>query len=192
MQSEPLAIDLFCGHCEIPLGNCRPDKKFCSTKCAQRVRYGRAKFPFDRKCKVCETEFVCSNRHDANRRYCSRTCSKRAYTKGIGVWNRLHPDRLIVHRTTRVKKNPDVWKEQARSERRRILELLGGACVVCGVSNPHWLHVDYIPTCRGEPFRHPRTLKFTRENLALFRILCANHHYELTLTGKIEGTEIVQ
>ena len=30
------------------------------------------------------------------------------------------------------------------------------------------------------------------KSVEIFRILCANHHYELTLTGKIEGTDIVQ
>lgn len=63
---------------------------------------------------------------------------------------------------------------------------------MCGVDNPFWLHVDYIPTSRGEQYRHPRHFKYVSEHLDDFRILCANHHYELTLTGRIEGTDITQ
>lgn len=108
------------------------------------------------------------------------------------TWHRLHPERVKeYHRTSKVRR-PYVWRDRRRADRATILELLGGKCLVCGVVNPLWLHVDYIPTTKNERYRHSRTLKFTRENLTLFRILCANHHYELTLTGKIEGTDIVQ
>jgi hypothetical protein len=54
------------------------------------------------------------------------------------------------------------------------------------------LHVDYIPTMRGSKFRHPRHLRWVMDHIQDFRILCANHHYELTLTGQIEGTDITQ
>lgn len=170
----------------------RSDKKYCNHRCAQRHKNGRQTMPFERSCLVCEAKFVVAKPGEANRKYCSQPCAKRAYAKGIGIWHKLHPERAGHYRSQRVKKNADIWKEQARSERRRILEALGGQCVVCGVDNLVWLHVDYIPTTKGQPYRHPRTLKFTLANLNLFRILCANHHYELTLTGKIKGTEIVQ
>jgi hypothetical protein len=38
----------------------------------------------------------------------------------------------------------------------------------------------------------PRLLAYIRKNKDNFRLLCANHHYELTLTGMIEGTDITQ
>jgi hypothetical protein len=190
-QWAPLAIDLFCGHCRAPI-NGRADKKYCNPRCAQRHKNGRLTMPFIRKCLVCGADIVIAKSGDANRKYCSQNCAKRAYAKGISVWNKLHPERVGHYRAQRVKKNADVWKEQSRSERKRILAALGGKCIVCEVANPSWLHVDYIPTSKGQPFRHPRTLRFTLSNLKLFRILCANHHYELTLTGKIEGTDIVQ
>jgi len=41
-------------------------------------------------------------------------------------------------------------------------------------------------------YRHPRHLGFVMANLDAFRLLCANHHYELTLTGAIAGTDITQ
>jgi hypothetical protein len=189
---QPLCIDLCCGYCGIDMRGCRRDKKFCSAKCAQRSRNGHQKMPFNRNCRVCEHEFLVVTNADANRKYCSNNCAKRAYAKGIGIWKKLNPERVKQYQLERVKRNADVWKDQARSERRRILEMLGGKCIVCGVTNISWLHVDYIPTCRGRIYRHPRTLKYTAQNLHLFRLLCANHHYELTLTGKIEGTEIVQ
>ena len=146
----------------------------------------------EEKRKACDSCVLITKPGDANRRYCSQNCAKRAYAKGIGIWREIHKDKVQHYRENRVKKNADLWKDQARSERRRILEALGGKCVVCGATNVFWLHVDYIPTTKGQKYRHSRTLKFTLENLSLFRILCANHHYELTLTGKIEGTDIVQ
>jgi len=89
-------------------------------------------------------------------------------------------------------KDPLVWKKQHRATRMKILNLLGAKCVVCGVENPLWLHVDFIPTQRNEQYRHPRHLAFVRRNPDLFRVLCANHHYELTLSGAIEGSDITQ
>lgn len=190
-MNQPLAIDLFCGHCQAPLVG-RSDKKYCNPRCAQRHKNGRQEMPFVRPCQVCQADVLIAKPGDANRRYCSQNCAKKAYAKGVGIWHKLHPGKMKEYRERRVKKNAEVWKQQAASERRRILEFLGGQCIVCGVTNPVWLHVDYIPTTKGERYRHPRTLKFTLANPDLFRILCANHHYELTLTGKIEGTDIVQ
>jgi hypothetical protein len=92
----------------------------------------------------------------------------------------------------RTARNPGMWAGKARAERLEEIRLLGGGCAVCGVTNPSWLHVDYIPTTNGKPYRHPRHLKYVREHLGDFRLLCANHHYELTLTGKIAGTTITQ
>lgn len=188
---RPLAIDLFCGYCRASISG-RSDKKYCNPRCAQRDRNNRQQMPFVRQCRVCQSEVTIAQPGDANRRYCSQKCAKRAYAKGIGIWKQLHPERLKEYGCERVKKNADLWKEKARLERKRILEALGGKCIVCEVANPVWLHVDYVPTTKGQPYRHSRTLKFTLDNLNLFRILCANHHYELTLTGRIEGTDIVQ
>ena len=98
--------------------------------------------------------------------------------------DRIHKGRAV--------KNPGMWREKHRAERSQAIALLGGGCVVCGVTNPNWLHIDYVPTTNGKPYRHPRHLKFIREHEADFRLLCANHHYELTLTGKIAGTPITQ
>ena len=44
----------------------------------------------------------------------------------------------------------------------------------------------------GTGFRHPRHKKWVLDNIKDFRLLCANHHYELTLSGKIKGTNIKQ
>jgi hypothetical protein len=188
---KPLAVDLYCGYCRKAIQG-RSDKRYCNARCAQRDRNGRQQMPFIRKCRVCNGDVLISKPGDANRKYCSQRCAKKAYAKGVGIWNELNRGKIRIYRENRVKKNAEVWKQQARSERRRILESLGGRCIVCRVNNPSWLHVDYIPTTRREAYRHSRTLKFTLANLHLFRILCANHHYELTLTGRIKGTSIVQ
>ena len=181
-----------CLHCGKPLGESRSDKKFCSTRCYQRHWHDRPPFPYQRECRTCSTPFTVAERADANRQYCSQKCAKEAARKGSITWGRLHPERQATYRATRIKKNPTLWRDKRREERRRILEILGSKCLACGAINPNWLHVDYVPTTRHERYRHSRTLKFTLEHPDLFRILCANHHYELTLTGKIEGTNIVQ
>lgn len=96
------------------------------------------------------------------------------------------------YRRTYLAKNPGLYREKARRERAESIRLLGGCCCVCGVTNPNWLHVDYVPTNKASPHRHPRHLAFIKRHLTDFRLLCANHHYELTLTGRIEGTDITQ
>lgn len=99
---------------------------------------------------------------------------------------------MAPYNAARVAKNPGANRDTYPSNRAAIIDLLGGRCIVCGVANPNWLHVDFIPTTRNTPYRHPRHLKYVKEHLDLFRLLCANHHYELTLTRKIEGTDITQ
>jgi hypothetical protein len=170
----------------------RSDKQFCSTACYQRHWYKRLPFPYERQCKACGAPFIVQARADANRQYCRKECAVLAFRKGSQVWIRLHPEKYKEYNNNRLAKNSDYWRDQARSERRRIIDMLGGKCVVCGVTNPVWLHVDYIPTCKGDRFRHSKALKFVASHVHLFRILCANHHTELTITGKIEGTDIVQ
>jgi hypothetical protein len=96
------------------------------------------------------------------------------------------------YNANRVAKDPEVWKRTAAGRRVQMLEMLGGKCVVCGVSNPLWLHMDYISGSRGLKYRHPRHIAYVRQHLDEFRVLCANHHYELTLSGAIEGTAITQ
>lgn len=197
LEAKPLAIDLYCGmerkcqHCGADVVG-RPDKRFCSSSCYQRHWYNRPPFPYDRKCRCCEKPFVVSERADANRQYCSQACARLAARKGSVVWLRLHPEKHAEYSRNAKNKNPHVWRDRRRRDRATILEILGGKCLVCGVDNPSWLHVDYIPTTKNERYRHSRTLKFVRANITLFRVLCANHHYELTLTGRIDGTDIVQ
>jgi hypothetical protein len=129
---------------------------------------------------------------DANRRHCSKECAKNHNAKRVKAWQTEHPETLVKYRQNYLAKNPSHNRDRWNERRGRILKLLGGECVVCGVSNPYWLHVDFIPTGRNSQYRHPRHYKYVSENLDLFRVLCANHHYELTLTGAIEGTSITQ
>jgi hypothetical protein len=96
------------------------------------------------------------------------------------------------YNANRVTKDPEVWRRKQSSERDHIVAMLGGRCVVCGVNNPLWLHVDYIAGSRGLKYRHPRHIAYVRDHQDEFRVLCANHHYELTLSGRIEGTNITQ
>lgn len=178
-----------CKTCNGGLEGKRPDAFYCSVHCYDI----RKRCPDrERPCKQCSAKFPVANRSDANRRYCSQSCAKKANTKIAAGWRQDRPGYMREYNATRIAKNPDVWVEKSRQNRREALALLGDKCIVCAAKNPNWLHIDYIPTTRNTPYRHSRGVAYIRRHLHLFRILCANHHYELTLTGRIEGTDITQ
>lgn len=178
-----------CQHCGIQFETQRSTRKFCSRACSNRAGWVVTKA---RTCRHCGTEFTVNGIKDANRQHCSKECAKNHNAKRIRDWQKENPHAMAGYNRRREAKNPGVWRDKHRSHRERIIELLGGACVVCGVTNPHWLHVDYIPTCREARYRHPRHYAYVSQHIEDFRLLCANHHYELTLTGAIEGTSITQ
>lgn len=178
-----------CQHCGKVFESQRVTRKFCSRSCSG---YAVWVVESSRNCRECGKPFPVRSRGDANRQHCSKACAKKHNAKSIKAWKDTHPDYMPTYQKQRSVKNPGMWKEKARRERAEILKILGGCCIVCGVENPNWLHVDYIPTTRDTPYRHPRNLAYIRANREMFRILCANHHYELTLTGRIEGTDITQ
>jgi hypothetical protein len=178
-----------CQHCGASFQAQRRTRKFCSPSCSNRAAWKVTKM---RKCRHCDKEFTVNGVGDANRQHCSKECAKNHNAKRIRAWQAEHPESRKVYRANQLAKNPDLDRSRWRHRRGRIIELLGGECIVCGVTNPHWLHVDFIPTGRNSQFRHPRHFKYVSENRELFRLLCANHHYELTLTGQIEGTDITQ
>jgi endogenous inhibitor of DNA gyrase (YacG/DUF329 family) len=180
---------IICLYCGERVEAKRPNrKKFCSNRCAQRFAKN---LPSKRECKICGREFKIV-KGGQNRKYCSEKCSKKAYTKQTLAWHERNPNSMKKYNKKRKAKNPGVWREKYRRERAEAIKMLGGKCIVCGASNPNWLHIDYKPTTIDKPYRHPRHLKYIKEHIIEFRILCANHHYELTLTGKIEGTSITQ
>jgi hypothetical protein len=148
--------------------------------------------PKMRHCRECEAEFEVKERADANRQHCSKQCAKRHNYKTIKGWMEDHPGAMKKYNANRLAKNPGAYRDKSRADRRKIIEILGGACIVCGVTNQAWLHADFIQTTRELRYRHPRHLAYIRRHPEQFRLLCANHHYELTLTGRIEGTDIVQ
>ncbi len=185
----PMSFTIKCEYCGKEVEAQRKTKRFCSTACEQRQRRD---FPKERACRHCGKMFPVITRADANRQHCSKECAKNHNRKLIKAWNEEHPEAMKKYNANRVKKNPSTYQVGKRQERLEMIRLLGGKCIVCGVDNPYWLHIDYIPTTRNERYRHPRHLRYVREHLDKFRLLCANHHYELTLTGHIEGTDIWQ
>jgi len=178
-----------CQHCGIEFETQRSTRKFCSRSCSNRSAWVVVKL---RSCRHCGKEFLVTGTGDCNRQHCSKECAKNHNAKRISTWQADHPETRQTYRANQLTKEPDYERKGYQSRRGRILELLGGQCVVCGVTNPSWLHVDYIPTGRDSKYRHPRHYRYVSENAHLFRVLCANHHYELTLTGRIEGTSITQ
>lgn len=145
-----------------------------------------------RECRHCGQSFEISGAGDANRQHCSKQCAKKHNAKRVKDWRADHPEVMSTYNANRLAKDPDAWRSKNRLERERIITLLGGACVVCGVTKMVWLHVDFIPTTRQARYRHPRHYAWVSKHRDLFRVLCANHHYELTLTGRIEGSDITQ
>lgn len=178
-----------CQHCGTEFQSQRRTRKFCSTSCSSRAAWVVTK---TRTCRHCGKDFIVTGAGDANRQYCSKQCAKKHNAKRIRDWQSEHPEMSSVYRQNQLAKNPGYERKLADARRQKILALLGGACAVCGVTNPYWLHVDFIPTTRGEQYRHPRHYAYVSRHQELFRVLCANHHYELTLTGKIEGSGITQ
>lgn len=184
-----MTTTITCHHCGKVFESQRSTRKFCSRACANRSAWAKEKI---RNCSYCGKPFALKSAADANRQHCSKECAKNHNRKRIKTWQEERPGIMKKYNANRVAKNPGVYQQQKRQERLEMIALLGGKCIVCGVDNPYWLHIDYIPTTRNEQYRHPRHLKYVREHLDKFRLLCANHHYELTLTGHIEGTDIWQ
>lgn len=176
-------------YCKTRVETERRTRKYCSKDCERKQRTG---YPRSRACRHCGTEFQVLGRGDANRRHCSKQCAKNHNAKKVWDWQQANPEAMRQYSADWRQRNPDYYKRAGAARRRSMLDLLGGVCVVCGAANPAWLHVDYVHGSRGLRFRHPRHLAYIAEHLEDFRILCANHHYELTLTGHIEGTAITQ
>lgn len=164
-------------------------RRFCSIICQQR---SHAPGPREKTCRHCGENFLASGPAECNRQYCSKRCARSHVEKRVAGWSKANAAGIQTRKRERIAKIPGFHAEKAKEKRAAVLALLGGRCVVCAVDNPSWLHVDYIPGTRGSRHRHPRHLAFVRSHHTEFRILCANHHYELTLTGRIEGTEIGQ
>lgn len=181
-----------CAYCGKETEATRSDKRFCSDNCGRSYRVHQNAKPKSRICAQCGIVFRLKSRGDNARKYCSRQCAKIAESKQISTWHYENPDSMKTYNQNRAQKDPQVWRRKSKLGREEALELLGGKCLVCGVDNPNWLHIDYIPSSRGLKYRHPRHIAYIKNHLDEFRILCANHHYELTITGKIEGTGITQ
>ncbi|HEY0108283.1 MAG TPA: hypothetical protein VGB67_01580 [Fibrella sp.] len=143
----------------------------------------------DRVCVICSKEYKAVS---PLQKTCSKDCRDINNAPRHQRFKEKHPEAMKVYNANRVTKDPLIWRRKLETDRIKILQELGGKCIVCGVTNKNWLHVDYIPTMVGTGMRHPRHLKWVLEHKEDFRILCANHHYELTITGKIEGTNITQ
>ena len=179
-----------CLYCGKEVEAIRPTrKKFCSLRCNFRYIHHLSS---ERQCKLCGKTFPLVDASDNNRRYCSQACEKKAITKNTKAWWDAHPEANAIYQQRYLAKTPGAYRDKARRDRLEAIRILGGKCIICGGSNPSWLHVDYIPTTNGKPYRHPRHLKYIKDHISDFRLLCANHHYELTLTGKIVGTMITQ
>lgn len=158
----------------------------------RKSEYKRAQPVLKNPNRVC---IICENNYKAVaplQKTCSETCRKTKNKAAQEKFKLRNPDKNKEYYKNRVKKNPNVWKEKNAKERLIIINALGGKCIVCGHNNKLHLHADYIPTMIGTGYRHPTHKRWVLDHIEDFRLLCANHHYELTITGKIEGTNIKQ
>lgn len=157
-------------------------------------RYKREQPTIKNPDRIC---IICSKPYKAvapKQKTCSLECRVKYYSSLTKNFHERNPDAMKQYNKNRVAKNPNVWKDKSKAERNEIISKLGGRCCVpkCATRNPLHFHIDYKPTMRGTGLRHPRHKRWVLDNIKKFRLICANHHYELTITGKIEGTKIVQ
>ena len=143
----------------------------------------------DRVCTICNKNYKAVA---PLQKTCSEDCRNIKNKKLKESYGTKYTDRKKKYAENRMKKNPNIWKDKYRRERLEVIKALGSKCKACGHSNVIHLHIDYIPTMIGTGQRHPRHKKWFMDNLKDLRLLCANHHYELTTTGAIEGTSIKQ
>src|SRR3989304_5562016 len=102
-------ITTTCLSCGAEIVCLRRSKKWCSQKCYIRYKTG---YPKIRKCLDCGTEFqILTQRADANRKYCSDRCSKRANNRRTKQWIGNHPDAIVNYQSKRIEKYPGMWKE---------------------------------------------------------------------------------
>lgn len=145
----------------------------------------------DRICTICNSPYIAVS---TLQKTCSKVCRRKKDDASRVRFHKKNPEIRDVYYKNTINKNPNLHKERRLKERTEIIRLLGGRCFVdyCNVENPYHLHADYVPTMKGTGYRHPRHIRWIRDNINDFRLLCANHHYELTITGRIENTDIIQ
>lgn len=138
---------------------------------------------------------ICGEEYEAVS-YLQKACSDKCrLVKNKGLRDKFYfqnPDVRKKYTKNANIKDPDRYKKQRWNKRLELFKILGGGCIVCSHSNPLHLCIDYAPTMQGTGLRHPEHFAWIRDHKEDFRLLCANHHQELSTTGKIEGTNIVQ
>lgn len=144
-----------------------------------------------RICTICSSEYKAVA---PLQKTCSKECRKSKNTTSRHAFHAENPDKQKEYYKNAVKRDPTLNIKRKKRDREEIIALLGGKCCVsyCEVCNPLHLHADYVPTMKNTGYRHPRHRKWMIDNIKDFRLLCANHHYELTITGSIERTNIKQ
>ena len=72
------------------------------------------------------------------------------------------------------------WKTWRRKKTEEIIQKLGGRCKVCKESNIRYLQFHY-----KKGGKHPRYKAWILKHIKDFKLLCANHHNELTVYKEI-------
>lgn len=138
-----------------------------------------------KRCRYCGKNVPAGN---SRRKYCSHACK-------VNWWHRNHPS--VTKNWKR--KNKDRWNLISRRSywkiRRRVLDLLGGKCVVCGIDDIRILQVNHLRGDGGDSRKRHGSQR-SGDQTRLFReivdgslpredfdIRCANHNilYEYEL-----------
>ena len=112
-----------------------------------------------------------------------------ANKKRIKQWNQDHADRILEYRKKQASQ-PNYFRKAALRRRMKVLSVLGGKCVVCGIDDLLFLQCHYIPTIKGMGWRHPKHDRWIIDHKEDFMLLCANHHQELSITNQIRGFNV--
>lgn len=123
--------DLSCGQCSASFRAIRPDKKWCSNRCAGRagrIRRQEHKGTTDggRDCLRCKSHFDIVP-PDCNRRYCSTDCATAAAREHRKIWaRREYPKRRAQYEAKRA------FKDTALNRLGRRYPEIPKACESCG------------------------------------------------------------
>src|SRR3989338_4075531 len=130
-----------------------------------------------KNCQICKKSFV-DRTFNQNKKFCCIHCRNMSHKEKkkqvLKDWRNKNYEKYKAQWTRNNRKN----KERHKLRRKRIIEQLGGRCVICGFDTKVHLH-HKIQRCQGGGDK--------LENLVL---LCPNHH-EMLHRGMISPKSLI-
>lgn len=95
---------------------------------------------------------------------------------------RVNREKILAQQKERYQKNKDYYYRKRRewysNQRKKLVNLLGGKCVVCGETEEDFLEFDHIKPVRGK--REGNSIMQVKKHPERFQLLCANCHRRKT------------